>query len=73
MLYVPQVVMRDFLIVNIVSGKMHQLYFPTSTFQASKPLELVHFDVWGLALITSINDFQYYILFIDEYSKFTWL
>ena len=73
MLYVPQVVMRDFLIVNIVSGKMHQLSFPTSTFQASKPLELVHFDVWGLALITSINDFQYYILFVDEYSKFTWL
>ena len=52
---------------------MHQLSFPTSTFQASKPLELVHFDVWGLALITSINDFQYYILFVDEYSKFTWL
>ena len=47
--------------------------FQLPLFKLQKPLELVHFDVWGLALITSINDFQYYILFVDEYSKFTWL
>ena len=52
---------------------MHQFSFPISEFQASKPLELVHSDVWGPAPVTSSNDFQYYLFFVDEYSKFTWL
>ena len=56
-----------------LSGKMHQFSFPISKFHASKPLELVHSDVWGPAPVTSSNDFQYYVLFVDEYSKFTWL
>ena len=52
---------------------MHQLPFPKSDFQASKPLELIHSDVWGLAPVISVNDFQYYVIFVDEYLKFTWL
>ena len=58
---------------HCLNGKMHQFSFPISDFQASKPLELVHSDIWGPAPVTSTNDFQYYILFVDEYSKFTWL
>ena len=56
-----------------LSGKMHKFPFKKSVFLASKPLELVHSDVWGLAPITSINDFRYYLVFIDEFSKFTWV
>ena len=52
---------------------MHQFSFPIFDFQALKPLKLVHSDVWGPAPVISTNDFQYYILFVDEYSKFTWL
>lgn len=52
---------------------MHKLPFNKSVFLASKPLELVHNDVWGPAPITSINDFRYYLSFIDEFSKFTWV
>ena len=52
---------------------MHQLPFDKSDFKASKPLELIHSDVWGSAPTTSINDFQYYVLFVDDYFKFTWL
>ena len=58
---------------HCLSGKMHQFSFPISNFQALKPLELMHSDVWGPTPVTSLNDFQYYILFVDEYSKFTWL
>ena len=58
---------------HCLSGKMHQFSFPISDFHASKPLELVHSDVWGLAPVKSSNDFQYYVLFVDAYSKFTWL
>ena len=58
---------------HCLNGMMHQLPFPKSDFQASKPLKLIHFDVWGLAPVTSVNDFQYYVIFVDEYLKFTWL
>ena len=52
---------------------MHQLPFNKSDFVASKPFELVHSDVWGPAPITSINDFRYYLVFVDDYSKFSCL
>ena len=58
---------------HCLSGKMHKLTFNKSVFLASKPLKLVHSDVWGPAPITSTNDFRYYLVFIDEFSKFTWV
>jgi hypothetical protein len=36
------------------------------------PLELVFFDVWGVAPL-SVRKFKYYVSFIYDYSKFTWL
>ena len=54
-------------------GKMHNLPFPNSQFIASAPFELVHSDLWGPAPINSMNGFRYYILFVDHYSRFTWL
>jgi histone deacetylase 1/2 len=53
-------------------GKSHQLPYPTSTSVSSKPLELVLSDVWGPAP-TSVGKNQFYVSFIDDYSKFTWI
>jgi hypothetical protein len=39
---------------------------------SSAPLELVYSDVWG-PTIDSFGRKQYYISFIDDYSKFTWI
>jgi histone deacetylase 1/2 len=52
--------------------KSHQLPYPKSTFVSSSPLELVFSDVWGLAP-TSVGRHDYYVRFIDDYSKFTWI
>ena len=54
-------------------GKMHRLPFPNSKFVASSPFELVHFDVWGPAPVMSVDDFRYYVLFVDHFTRFTWL
>lgn len=51
-------------------GKSHQLPYPNSFSSSSTPLELVHLDVWGLAP-TSVGRNNYYVSFIDDYSKFT--
>ena len=54
-------------------GKMHKLPFEHSKFQSTQPLELIHSDVWGPAPITSFNGYRYYILFVDDYTRFSWL
>jgi transposase InsO family protein len=53
-------------------GKMHKLPFEPFKFQSTQPLELVHSDVWGPAPITSSNGYRYYILFVDDYTRFSW-
>ena len=51
-------------------GKSHQLPYPKSTSVSSSPLELVFSHVWGPAP-TSVGRHDYYVSFIDDYSKFT--
>jgi hypothetical protein len=53
-------------------GKSHQLPFPKSTSVSTSVLELVFSDVWGPAP-SSVGRFNYYVSFIDDYSKFTWI
>jgi hypothetical protein len=53
-------------------GKSHQLPYPVSTSISKGPLELIFSDVWGPAC-DSIGRYKYYVTFIDDYSKFTWL
>ena len=53
-------------------GKSHQLPYPKSNSVSSKPFELVFSDVWGTAP-TSAGRYSYYVSFIDDFSKFTWI
>ena len=53
-------------------GKSHQLPFSESSREVKHPLELVFSDVWGPAQ-TSVSGHNYYISFVDAYSRFTWL
>ena len=52
---------------------MPNLSFPNSQFTTSSPFELAHSNLWGPAPVNSINEFKYYILFVDHYTRFTWL
>jgi histone deacetylase 1/2 len=53
-------------------GKSHQLPFSLSQHVATAPLELIYSDVWGPTQ-TSVSGHNYYISFVDAYSRFTWL
>jgi hypothetical protein len=52
--------------------KSHQLPYPKSVSVSSQPLELIFLDVWGPAP-DSVGINKYYVSFIDDYSKFTWV
>jgi hypothetical protein len=51
-------------------AKSHQLPYPKSHSISMFPLELIYSDVWGHAS-KSVGDKQYYVSFIDDYSKFS--
>jgi len=53
-------------------GKSSRLPFSSSEFIASRPLERVHCDLWGPAPVSSVQGFQYYVIFIDNLSRFSW-
>ena len=41
--------------------------------RASAPFELVHFDVWGPHSVMSSTGFKYFVTFVDDFSRVTWL
>jgi hypothetical protein len=53
-------------------AKSHQLPFHLSVSVSEEPLDLVFSDVWGPAS-SCVGRFKYYVSFIDNFSKFTWI
>ena len=41
--------------------------------QTKSHFELVHIDVWGPAQTASTLSFRYFVAFIDDFSRCTWL
>ena len=41
--------------------------------RASTPFELVHYDVWGPCPVLSSIVFKYFVTFVDDFSRVTWL
>ena len=55
-------------------GKHIRVSFPQClNNRAKSPFELVHTDVWGPYRTASTLGFQYFVTFIDDYSRCTWL
>jgi transposase InsO family protein len=57
---------------HCLAGKMHKLHFPVSNKKSTAPFALVHADLWGPAPITSFTGFRYYLVVVDDFTKFTW-
>jgi hypothetical protein len=55
-----------------IYGKQNRETFPTGSWHANKCLQLVHSDLCG-PLETSLGGCKYFLLFIDDYSRMTWV
>jgi hypothetical protein len=53
-------------------AKSHQLLYPKLFSTSKAPLEHIFSDVWGL-VCASIGRYKYYVSFINDFSKFTWI
>ncbi|RVW34849.1 Retrovirus-related Pol polyprotein from transposon RE2 [Vitis vinifera] len=54
-------------------GKSETLPFPLHTSRASHYFDLIRSDVWGPSPVSSHEKFKYYVTFIDDHSRFTWV
>ena len=62
---------RDLLLVLEL---LHRLpSSPRVNKRDSAPFELIYSDVWGPCPIVSPTMFRYFVTFVDDYSRTTWL
>eukprot|EP00268_Persea_americana_P033657 TRINITY_DN3330_c0_g1_i11.p1 TRINITY_DN3330_c0_g1~~TRINITY_DN3330_c0_g1_i11.p1 ORF type:complete len:627 (-),score=65.47 TRINITY_DN3330_c0_g1_i11:2488-4368(-) len=54
-------------------GKQHAFPYNKSTSFTTAPFALVHSDVWGPASQPTKGGSIYYVLFIDDFTRYTWL
>jgi hypothetical protein len=54
-------------------AKNHRLPYTRNEHKSSNVLDLIHCDIWGPSPVKSNLGHNYYVLFIDDYSRFTWL
>ncbi|KAJ0446564.1 putative RNA-directed DNA polymerase [Helianthus annuus] len=71
-LYVTSLLPKPVLCSTCQLAKQHRLPFAINKKRALHVLDLVHCDLWGPSPITSTDGYQYYVLFIDDFSRFTW-
>ncbi|KAH7845799.1 hypothetical protein Vadar_006185 [Vaccinium darrowii] len=48
-------------------------FYPRVESRASRPFKLVHSDIWGPMHVPNIFGFQYYVIFVDDFSRVTYL
>ena len=54
-------------------AKNHWLLYSRNECRSSNVLDLIYFDLWGPSPIKTNSGFLYYVIFIDDYSRFSWL
>ncbi|KAK3032111.1 hypothetical protein RJ639_037415 [Escallonia herrerae] len=70
----PSIDHPDKLYEGCLVGKEHRHSFPKESISRAKAtLELIHTDVCGPINLASLGKNRYFLLFIDDYSRKTWL
>jgi hypothetical protein len=52
-------------------GRHIRLPFSVSTSRASKPFDLIHYDLWTSPII-SVSGYKYYLAILDDCTHYTW-
>ncbi|KAG9454135.1 hypothetical protein H6P81_007039 [Aristolochia fimbriata] len=70
----PEIDHPDQLCEGCIKGKQHRLSFEAGhSRKARRPLELVHTNIAGPFEVTSLGGNRYYLTFIDDFSRYTWV
>lgn len=56
-----------------IRAKSHRVSFPRSSNKSTIPFALIHSDVWGPSPVKSLNGNRWFVLFVDDCTRMTWL
>ncbi|CAI7839025.1 unnamed protein product, partial [Closterium sp. NIES-54] len=56
--------------LDCTKSKLRQQPHPASPSVAAAPLDLVHLDVWGPALVPARGGYRYFLVIIDDHSRY---
>ncbi|HVX00707.1 MAG TPA: reverse transcriptase domain-containing protein, partial [Candidatus Babeliaceae bacterium] len=60
--------------MGCMRGKAHRTAIPkVATHRATRPLEVIHSDICGPFNVPSHGGFKYFVTFIDDYSRYSWV
>lgn len=54
-------------------GKLTRGPFPSSNSKSTDILQLIHSDISGIMPVNSLGAYLYYLTFMDDYSRKTWI
>ena len=54
-------------------GKQTALPFNNSVSRALSSFDLIHSDVWGPSPISTPGGSRYFVIFVDDFSRYTWI
>ena len=54
-------------------GKQTALPFNNSVSHALSSFDLIHYDVWGPSPISTPGGSRYFVIFVDDFSRYTWI
>lgn len=72
-LYVTSLLPKPIFCSSCQLSKGHRLQFDLNDKCSSYPLDLVHCDLWGPSPVSSMDGYRYYVVFVDDYSRFSWI
>jgi hypothetical protein len=58
---------------HCIYGKQNRVRFPSSATREKGIFDLIHSDVFGLVSVPSLGKYVYYVSFIDDFSRNTWI
>ena len=62
---------ENFDCVSCQLGKQPTLSFNTSESISTDIFDLIHSDVWGPSSVSSIDGPRYFVVFVDDYSRYS--
>ena len=64
---------ENFDFVSCQLGKQPALPFNSSESISTDIFDLIHSNVWGPSLVSSIGGSRYFVVFVDNYSCYSWI
>ena len=64
---------ENFDCISCQLGKQPALPFNTSESISIDIFDLIHSDVWGPTFVSSIGRSRYFVVFVDDYSLYSWI